>query len=277
MSTTTVDHVSTGVERVSGGPVGAIRDAFAITQRNLIAYRRVPQLLVFSTIQPVIFVLMFRYVFGGAIGSVTLAPGKVFPYVDYLMPGIFAQVVVFGSLATAIGLATDLKSGLLERFRSLPMARSAVLAGRTLADLFRNVFVIVLMILVGFAVGFRVHSSVFAVIAGMLLVLLFGYAMCWIFATVGLAVGDPETAQAAAFPVLAPLVFASSAFVEVSSMPHWLQGWANNQPVSVTVSAVRDLMLGLPAASDSLKAIVWLVGILVVFVPLSVRLYRRSV
>jgi ABC transporter DrrB family efflux protein len=277
VSTTTVDPARIDIERAGGGPLGAVRDALAITQRNLIAYRRVPQLLVFSTIQPVIFVLMFRYVFGGAVGSVTLPPGKVFPYVDFLMPGIFAQVVVFGSLATAIGLATDLKSGLLERFRSLPMARSAVLAGRTLADLTRNVFVIVLMVLVGFAVGFRIHSNVFALIAGMLLVLLFGYAMCWIFATVGLAVGDPETAQAAAFPVLAPLVFASSAFVPVTSMPGWLQGWANNQPVSVTVSAVRDLMLGLPAASDVLKSVVWLLGILLVFVPLSVRLYRRSV
>jgi ABC transporter DrrB family efflux protein len=277
MSSTTVDPAPAEIARVGGGPLGAVRDALAITQRNLIAYRRVPQLLVFSTIQPVIFVLMFRYVFGGALGSVTLAPGKVFPYVDFLMPGIFAQVVVFGSLATAIGLATDLKSGLLERFRSLPMARSAVLAGRTLADLTRNVFVIVLMVLVGFAVGFRVHSSVFAVMAGMLLVLLFGYAMCWIFATVGLAVGDPETAQAAAFPVLAPLVFASSAFVPVSSMPSWLQVWANHQPVSVTVSAVRDLMLGLPASADVLKSVAWLLGILVVFVPISVRLYRRSV
>ena len=130
------------------------------------------------------------------------------------------------------------------------------------------------MVLVGFAVGFRVHSNVFSVIAGMLLVLLFGYAMCWIFATVGLAVGDPETAQAAAFPVLAPLVFASSAFVPVASMPGWLQGWAKNQPVSVTVSAVRDLMLGLPAASDVLKSVVCPM-ILVRGLPLSVRLYRR--
>ena len=277
MSTTTVDQAPTDIERVGGGPLGTVRDALAITQRNLIAYRRVPQLLVFSTIQPVIFVLMFRYVFGGAVGSYKPLPGKVFPYVDFLMPGVFAQVVVFGSLATAIGLATDLKSGLLERFRSLPMARSAVLAGRTLADLTRNVFVIILMVLVGLAVGFRIHSSVFALLAGMLLVLLFGYAMCWIFATVGLAVGDPETAQAAAFPVLAPLVFASSAFVPTTSMPSWLQVWANNQPVSVTISAVRDLVLGLPAASDVVRSVVWLLGILIVFVPLSVRLYRRSV
>ena len=276
---TTIDNqASVSIERVGGGLLGAIRDALSITQRNLIAYRRVPQLLVCSTVQPVIFVLMFRYVFGGAIGAYR-PPGThlVFPYVDFLMPGVFAQVVVFGSLASAMGLATDLKSGLLERFRSLPMARSAVLAGRTLADMVRNVFVIILMVLVGFAVGFRIHSSVFALLAAMLLILFFGYAMCWIFATVGLWVGDPETAQAAAFPVLAPLVFASSAFVPIQSMPGWLQVWANNQPVSVTVSAARDLVLGLPAGADLFKAIAWLAAILLVFVPLSVRLYRRSV
>src|SRR3989442_5024228 len=208
-------------------PFGAVKDTLAVAWRNLIAYRRVPQLLVFSTIQPVIFVLMFRYVFGGAIH----VPGQ--RYVDFLMPGIFVQTVVFGSMAAAIGLATDLKSGLLERFRSLPMARSAVLAGRTLADLTRNVFVAALMAAVGFAVGFRIHNGMIPFLAGALLVLLFGYVMAWVFATVGLAVGDPESAQAAAFPVLAPLVFASSAFVPGSSMPGWLQVFARHQPVSV--------------------------------------------
>jgi ABC transporter DrrB family efflux protein len=272
MTTTAVDLPTADIDRVSRGLLGPVRDALAITQRNLIAYRRVPQLLVFSTIQPVVFVLMFRYVFGGAVGGF-----RGFPYVDFLMPGVFVQTVVFGSLATAIGLATDLKSGLLERFRSLPMARSAVLAGRTLADLSRNVFVAVLMVMVGVLVGFRIHGGIPAFIGAMLLVLLFGYAMSWVFATVGLAVGDPETAQAAAFPVLAPLVFASSAFVPISSMPGWLQVWANHQPVSVTVNAVRDLVLGLPASSDVIQAVAWLVGILVVFMPISVRLYRRSV
>src|SRR5438132_1005135 len=216
------------VEERRGGArvLGAPRDSFAGAARNLIAYRRVPQLLVFSTTQPVIFVLMFRYVFGGAISL----PGPT-PYVDYLMPGIFVQTVVFGSLAAAIGLASDLKSGLLERFRSLPMARSAVLTGRTIADLVRNVFVVALMSVVGFAVGFRIHGGVIPFLAGTVLVLMFGYAMAWVFATVGLAVGDPEAAQAAAFPVLAPLVFASSAFVPVSSMPASLQAFARHQPV----------------------------------------------
>jgi ABC-2 type transport system permease protein/oleandomycin transport system permease protein len=199
------------------------------------------------------------------------------PYVDYLMPGIFVQTTVFGAIGTAVGLATDLKSGLLERFRSLPMARSAVLAGRTTADLARNVFVAALMAAVGFLVGFRVHTSALGFLAGMLLVLLFGYVLSWVFATVGLAVGDPETAQAAAFPVMAPLVFASSAFVPVSTMPSWLQPFAEHQPVSVTASAVRALMIGGPTTAYLLQSLAWCVGILLVFVPVAVRRYRRTV
>jgi len=260
----------------------AAQDAITIVQRNLIGLARTPQLLVFSTIQPVIFVLMFTYVFGGAI-----AVGGGTHYVDFLMPGIFVQTVVFGSMGAAIGLATDMQSGLLERFRSLPMARSAVLVGRTGADLGRNVFVAALMTAVGFAVGFRIHTSFLEFLAGMGLLLLFGYTFSWIFATVGLAVGNPETAQAAAFPVMAPLVFASSAFVPIDKMPGWLQAWANNQPVSVTASAVRSLTCGkicfpnLPngpaTTSLSLKAFFWCIGILVVFAPIAVRRYRKAV
>ncbi len=272
MTTATSTAVTTGVRRRRRTALRPVNDALAIAGRNLIAYRRVPQLLVFSTVQPVIFVLLFRYVFGGAVASI---PGV--PYVDYLMPGIFVQTTVFGVIATAVGLATDLKSGLMERFRSLPMARSAVLVGRTLADLFRNVFVVALMAVVGFAVGFRVHTSAMLFLAGMLIVLLFGYAMSWIFATVGLAVRDPETAQAAAFPVMAPLVFASSVFVPVSTMPSWLQPFAEHQPVSVTASAVRALMIGGPTASAVLQSLAWDVGILVVFAPIAVWLYRRAV
>jgi ABC transporter DrrB family efflux protein len=265
--------ISSELVRVRPAPVRAIRDALAVTGRNLIAYRRVPQLLVFSTIQPVIFVLMFRYVFGGAIETDPI------PYVDYLMPGIFVQTVVFGAIATAIGLATDMKTGLMERFRSLPMARSAVLAGRTMADLTRNVFVVLLMVAVGFLVGFHLHTDALGLIGGILLLLLFGYAMSWIFATVGLAVGDPETAQAAAFPVLAPLVFASSLFVPVETMPGWLQPWAEHQPVSVTANAVRHLMIGDPvgSTSDVWQSLAWCVAILLVFAPLAVRRYRRAV
>jgi ABC transporter DrrB family efflux protein len=211
--------------------------------------------------------------FGGAFQS--SVPG--IPYVDYLMPGIFVQTTVFGAIGAAVGLATDLKSGLLERFRSLPMARSAVLAGRTTADLARNVFVAALMAVVGFLVGFRIHTNWLLFLAGMLLVLLFGYVLSWVFATVGLAVGDPETAQAAAFPVMAPLVFASSAFVPVSTMPSWLQPFAEHQPVSVTASAVRALMIGGPTTSYLLQSLAWCAGILLVFVPVAVWRYRRTV
>jgi ABC transporter DrrB family efflux protein len=268
----TTNAADVDVRRARRSALRPLRDATAVAGRNLIAYRRVPQLLVFSTIQPVIFVLLFRYVFGGAVKT---PPGV--PYVDYLMPGIFVQTTVFGAIGAAVGLATDLKSGLLERFRSLPMARSAVLAGRTTADLARNVFVAALMAVVGFAVGFRVHTNALAFLAGMLLVLLFGYVLSWVFATVGLAVGDPETAQAAAFPVMAPLVFASSAFVPVSTMPSWLQPFAEHQPVSVTASAVRALMIGGPTTSYVLQSLAWCAAILLVFVPVAVRRYRRTV
>jgi ABC-2 type transport system permease protein/oleandomycin transport system permease protein len=242
-----------------------------IAWRNLLNIRRNPQLLVFATIQPVIFVLMFRYVFGGAIR----VPGV--SYVNYLMPGIFVQTVVFGSLTTGVGLAEDLQKGLVDRFRSLPMARSAVLIGRTLADLVRNVFVVALMCIVGFAVGWQPSGSATAVIGGVALVLGFAYSLSWLFAIVGLTVRDSETAQAASFPILAPLVFASSAFVPISSMPGWLQAFANHQPVSVVVNAVRDLTLGVPATSHVLGAIAWIVAIVAVCAPIAVSRYRRAV
>ena len=271
-TTTTMTMPAIRPRQGLGRVAGVAHDTYAVAVRNLIAYKRVPQLLVFSTIQPVMFVLLWRYVFGGAVR----VPGGV-PYVDFLMPGIFVQTVVFGSLAAAIGLAADLKSGLLERFRSLPMARSAVLTGRTIADLVRNVLVVALMVVVGFLVGFHTHNGVWPFLGGMLLLLLFGYTMAWIFAAVGLIVGDPESAQAAAFPVLAPLVFASSAFVPVSTMPGWLQAFARNQPVSVTVETVRTLVLGGPVAADVFKALAWMVGIILVFAPLAVHRYRRAV
>jgi ABC-2 type transport system permease protein/oleandomycin transport system permease protein len=250
-----------------------VRDGLAVAGRNLVGLVRVPQLLVFSTIQPLVFVLMFRYVFGGVIGRSVVSV----PYVDYLMPGIFVQTAVFGAMNTAIGLATDMQTGLMERFRSLPMARSAVLSGRTLADLARSLFVVALMTGAGFAVGFRLHSSVAAFLAAVLLVVAFGFTMSWIFAVVGLWVGDPETAQAAAFPLLVPLVFASGAFIPVSTMPGWLQAFARHQPVTRTAQAVRDLVLGLPAASDIWLALAWDAGIIAVFAPLGVWLYRRAV
>jgi ABC transporter DrrB family efflux protein len=255
---------------------GAVRthvvgDALTIAWRNVLNIRRNPQLLVFATIQPVIFVLMFRYVFGGAIR----VPGV--PYVDYLMPGIFVQTVVFGSLTTGVGLAEDLQKGLIERFRSLPMARSAVLIGRTLADLLRNCFVVALMCVVGFIVGWNPGGSVTDVVAGIGLVIGFAYSLSWVFAIVGLSARDSETAQAASFPILAPLVFASSAFVPLASMPGWLQTFARHQPVSVVVNAVRALTFGQATAGDVLSALAWMVGIVAVCAPIAVSRYRRAV
>jgi ABC-2 type transport system permease protein/oleandomycin transport system permease protein len=230
----------------------------------------VPQLLVFSLIQPVIFVLMFRYVFGGAIAI----PGQ--SYVDYLMPGIFVQTACFGALNTAVGLAEDKGKGLLERLRSLPMSRMAVLAGRVLADTTRNVVVIGLMLGIGVLVGFRMHSNVAMVLLGIGVLVLFGVSLAWIFALIGLAVTNGEAAQAAAFPLLAPLVFASNAFVEPSTMPGWLQWWAEHQPISKAAEAVRACMLGGPTAGPVLTSVAWSVGISAVLAPIAIARYRRA-
>jgi ABC-2 type transport system permease protein/oleandomycin transport system permease protein len=253
-----------------GGPFRwAVRDTLAVAGRNLIRLARVPQLIVFSTVQPVLFVLMFRYVFGGAIDS-----GSSVRYVDFLMPGIFVQTVAFGAINTGVGLAEDMGSGLIERFRALPMARSAVLAGRTLADMVRNLFVIVLMVLIGFLVGFRVHTNVFGLLAAMGLMLAFGFALSWLFGLIGMATANAESAQAASFPILLPLTFASSAFVPLESMPGWLQAFARHQPVTKAVDAARALVLGGPTVGKVLASLAWSLAFLVVFAPLAVRRYR---
>jgi ABC-2 type transport system permease protein/oleandomycin transport system permease protein len=251
----------------------ALPDAITIAWRNLKGAMRTPEVIVFSTIQPIIFVLNFRYVFGGAI-SVGLPKGL--PYVDFLMPGVFAQTVTFGSVGTAVGMAQDLQLGLIERFRSLPMSRSAVLAGRTLADLVRGSFVIVLMILVGFAVGFRVHTNAFGLLGAFALLVLFMFSLSWVFAAVGLAIKNPEAAQAASFPLIAVLVFASSAFVPVRSMPGWLQAYADHQPVTDVVDAVRAMCIGGPTAGKVLIAVAWSVGMIAAFAPVAIVRYRRA-
>jgi ABC transporter DrrB family efflux protein len=252
-----------------------VADALTITWRNLIAYTRVPDSIFFSSVQPIMFVLLFRYVFGGAIH----VPGT--SYVNYLIAGVFVQTVMFGSVSTSVGLAEDLSKGLIERFRALPMARSAVLAGRTSADAFRNVLVLLLITAVGYLVGFRIQTNVGLFVCGLLLVLFFAYALCWLFAIIGLSASNSETAQLAAFPILFPLTFASSAFVPVTSMPGWLQAFATHQPVSLVVDASRQLMLGgtasaLWSTNDVWYSLAWTVGILAVFAPLAVWRYRRA-
>jgi ABC-2 type transport system permease protein/oleandomycin transport system permease protein len=251
-------------------------DTFVIARRNLMRYIRLPQLLVFSTIQPIMFVLLFAFVFGGAIQ----VPGEI-DYINYLIPGILIQTVLFGATQTTVGLAEDLSKGMVDRFRSLPMARSAVLAGRTLADTIRNVGVVFLMIFVATLIGFRFQNGILSALGAIALVVAFGHAFSWIAAFIGLITRDPETSQVAVTIWVFPLVFASSAFVPVQTMPDWLQAFAEVQPISVTVNAARYLTLGdiAPGAalSDVWIALLWMAGIMAVFVPLSIWRYRRSV
>ena len=249
--------------------MSAIADTVDVAGRNLRTLFRTPQALIFATIQPVIFVLLFRYAFGGAIR----VPGE--DYVDYLMPGIFAQSVAFGAVGTAVGLSADLRSGILVRFRTLPMARIAVLGGRTLADLARNLLVVAVMIGVGFAVGFRAANGVPGLLAALALIVVFAYAVSWGFAALGLRVSDPEAAQAAGVPVVFLLVFTSAAFVPTSAMPGWLQAFGTHQPVNALVSAERALITGGPAARDVLVCLAWSAGMLLVFALLAARTYAR--
>ena len=246
-----------------------LADALVLAKRHLTQIPRIPDELIFATIQPIMFVLLFRYVFGGAIA----VPGT--SYANFLMPGIFAQTVIFGATSTGIGLATDLQRGLVDRFRSLPMAKSAVLTGRTISDLVRNTFVVIVMWTVGLLVGFRPQGPfIFWLAAGGIL-LLTSFAFSWISATIGMAVHSVEAAQSAGFIWLFPLTFASSAFVPTQSMPGWLRAFAEHQPVSLIVNAVRGLLLNQPDAVMIWQALAWCVGILVVFIPLAVWEYGR--
>jgi ABC transporter DrrB family efflux protein len=249
-----------------------LRDGYVVSVRNMRHFTRQPQLLLFSTIQPIMFVLLFSYVFGGAIGG-SLPEGV--SYKDFLLPGIFVQSTAFRATQTAIGLSEDMKRGVIDRFRSMPMARSAVLAGRTLADLVRTIFVIVLMTIVGYAIGFRFQEGPFEAVASILVVAAFGYALSWIFVYVGLVAKGPEAAQSAGFVAIFPLVFASSIFVPVDTMPDWLQAIANVSPVTATADAARALAIGGDVWDPLWQVVAWVTGILLVFVPLCVRKYRR--
>lgn len=250
----------------------AARDAWTVTRRNLKHFIRQRRLLVFSTIQPVMFVILFAFVFGGAIGEV-LAPGV--DYIDFLLPGIFVQSTAFRMTQTAVGLAEDLERGVIDRFRSMPMARSAVLLGRTLADLVRSLAVIVLMVGIGVLIGFRFQVGVVPALGSILIVGAFGFAMSWIFTYVAMTVPGAEAAQSAGFVTVFPLVFASSIFVPIETMPGWLEAFARVSPVTLTADAARALAIGGPTAGPVLGTLAWTAGLLLVFVPLSVARYRR--
>jgi ABC-2 type transport system permease protein/oleandomycin transport system permease protein len=250
-------------------------DTWALTKRNLLRYVRLPQLIFFSAVQPIIFLTLFNFVFGGALGhSGAAIHGK---YINYLLPGIMVQVTLFGGLQTGIGLATDLNSGIISRFKSLPMSRSAVLMGRTIADMLRNIIVIGIMLVYGYILGFRFYNGAGHAIAMVGIVLLFGFAFSWVAAYFGLLTKDPETAQLAGFIVIFPLTFASAAFVPVASMAGWLQHFANNQPITFATNASRYLAVGLPDNGAIWKVLLWTLGILIIFIPLSVRTYRKRI
>jgi ABC-2 type transport system permease protein/oleandomycin transport system permease protein len=247
----------------------AAADTLVIARRNMLRIRRQPDLLTAFTVQPVMFVLLFVYVFGGAIR----VPG--YDYVDFLIPGIVVQTIAFGGFVTAVGLSDDLTKGLIDRFRSLPIARSAVLAGRTLADVATNLLSLTVITIVGVLVGFSFHTGVLEVVAGLGLMLLFGYAFSWVFALLGMLAGSPESANSIGFMAIFPLTFASSAFVPVESMPSWLQGFADVNPFTVTVDAMRALWLGAPAGNAVWGAAAWSAGLIAVFAPLAVARYRK--
>jgi len=255
-----------------------------ITRRNVLRVVRLPELILFSTVQPVMFLLLFNYVFGGAINLGGGGPLAI-SYIDWLIPGVLVQSAVFGATATALGLTEDLAAGVIDRFRSLPMARSAVLTGRTAADLVRNTFVFSLMLVVGYLMGWRFDQGFFKMVVGLGLALMFGYAFSWVMLVIGLATKTPEAAQSAGFLPIFPLVFASSVFVPPATMPDWLRAFAEHQPVSIAANAVRALMLpdsmhqplGFDQGSLVLQSILWIGAIIVVFAPLSVRMYKRTV
>jgi len=248
-----------------------VTDSRIMAQRQLRKMLRRPVMIIFAFVQPVMFVLLFRYVFGGAINT-----GDI-DYVNFLMPGIIVQTAVFGALITGIGLTEDLKAGVVDRLRSLPMSRSAVLFGRTAADAVMNVLTLTVMLLVGVAVGFRPDQPVYDIALAILLVLGFSYVFSWISAFIGLSVKDPETAQSAGFIWVFPLTFVSSAFVPSDSMPGVLQAFAEVNPVTLAVDAARALMIGEGEALEpALGTLAWLVGLLAIFVPLAVRAFRRA-
>jgi ABC-2 type transport system permease protein len=269
--TDTVTDAVTERHAVPTGPVWILRDAWTEATRHLRIIPRNVELLIFATVQPVMFVLLFVYVFGGAIE----VPGFA-DYNQFLLPGIFAQTVVFGSAFTGVGLAEDLQKGLVDRLRSLPMAQSAVLVGRTVSDLVRNVLTFAIMLLIAFAVGFRFEGSLAEAAAATLLLLLFSYALSWVQALIGLSVRSVEAANSAGFIWMFPLTFVSSAFVDPSTMPGWLQPIARNNPFTTVTNAGRALYNGLPVGGDLLASVLWSLAIIAVFATLSIRKYRGA-
>jgi ABC-2 type transport system permease protein/oleandomycin transport system permease protein len=247
-----------------------VSDTMVIAERNLVRLPRAPDLLIAFTVQPVMFVLLFVYVFGGAI----VTPG--YSYVDFLIPGIIVQNIAFGGFVTALGLNEDLSKGLIDRFRSLPMARAAVLAGRTLADVVTNTLSVVVLVITGLIIGFSFDASAVEIILGFVLLIVFGYAFSWVFALLGMLVSSPEAANSVGFLAVFPLTFISSAFVPVESMPSVLRWFADINPFTVVVNAMRSLWVGAPAGNYVWGAFVWALVLIAIFAPLAVWRYRQT-
>jgi ABC-2 type transport system permease protein len=263
--------------RIGGGLRQTVGDGLTITWRNLKRIPRIPELAIFAVLQSIMFVLLFAFVFGGAIPL----PGGG-NYREYLMPGIFAQTIVFGAATTAIGMSEDVHKGLIDRFRSLPMARSAVLVGRTLSDVVYSCGILIVLMLSGLVVGWSVRTGLGALLEGVGLLLLFAFAMSWIGVWLGLSVPSVEVAQQAVFIVLFPITFVSNAFVPVQTLPAVLQPIAEWNPVSTLTASLRGLWgnpnpftsSGIPAQHPILVTLAWIVIIVAVFAPLGVRRYR---
>lgn len=251
------------------GLADAFRHSLILAQRNLVELPRNPLLVVFTAVQPVMFVILFTQVFGGAIR----VPG--IRYIDFLIPGIAVQTLAFSSMTTAVGLAEDLQKGIIDRFRSLPIAASAVLVGRVLSDIVRLTATLLILLAVAMLIGFRFHSGLGPALALIVVGVVFGTAFSWMGASTGLRVGNPEAAQAASFVWLFPLIFASSAFVPIFTMPGWLQAFAKVNPVTVVIDTLRALVLGGPVAGGLWRSLAWTAVITVVFAALAVRRYRR--
>jgi len=255
--------------RAKRHPTGALTDALVLTARLLRQVLRVPEQIVFTIVQPVLFVLLFRFVLGGAIDV-----GAV-DYASFLMPAVFVQTVALGSALTCSGVAEDLHRGIVDRFRTLPMSHSALLVARTLADTVRNAFTLLVLALVGIAIGFRPHGSWPAWALAALLLLFVGYVFSWIGVLIALLVRSVEAAQSAGMTWVFPLIFLSSAFVPTRTMPGWLQAFSAHQPLTAIIDAVRALLLGLPAGSATSRALAWCAGILLAVVPPAVVRYRH--
>ncbi|MEU0938001.1 ABC transporter permease [Embleya sp. NPDC005971] len=253
------------------GPGAVVRHTLTLTWRSLVKLKKQSEQLIDLTLQPILFTVMFVYLFGGAI------EGSTHDYLQFVLPGILVQTVVFASVGTGVGLCTDMSTGVFDRFRSLPISRIAPLAGTVLGDVLRFLVAVTSVFVFGTIIGFRFHTNVFAVLAAVGLVLLFAFAMCWVVALLGVTMKQPRSVQGVSFLMMFPLTFGSNLFAKTSTMPGWLQAWVKINPVTEVTNASRGLLTGGPVAHHALVVVIWAFALMVVFIPLTVRQYNRRV